>query len=433
MKLLARSATGQKISTYTSFITGARRTESEFGAREFHLILLDNGRTRIARDPAARETLLCIRCGACLNVCPVYNQVGGHAYGWVYSGPIGAILSPQLLGMQIARDLPYASTLCGACADVCPVKIPIPKILLHLRQRVAEGDANESARVSPILRALMPLAALGLRVPRLYHLGARLMRILQAPFARNGFIQAMPPPLNRWTDARALPAFSGTFRAKWKTRRSVQSPTLAPHASAGVSNLQSPISTPTPTPTDLPPARVAGTQATEIDQLIAEINALAGSARRVKEKEIENALVELIETESIRRAATWMTPGLKAWRVQETLRARGVEIIPPGADKHALASADLGITEADFLLPETGTLGLLSSPEKPRAVSLLPRVHLAIVRASALRADLHQVFAEAKRHNYLVFISGPSRTADIELTLTLGVHEPRALYVWIVE
>src|SRR5512136_2077882 len=141
LKLLARSATGQKISTYTSFIHGPRQSTEENGPQEFHLILLDNGRTRILQDEVTRETMLCIRCGACLNVCPVYNHVGGHAYGWVYSGPIGAILSPQLLGTKVARELPFASSLCGACADICPVKIPIPSILLQLRHRIAEGDA----------------------------------------------------------------------------------------------------------------------------------------------------------------------------------------------------------------------------------------------------------------------------------------------------
>src|SRR5512134_3072465 len=140
LKLLARSATGQKLSTYTQFITGPSREQGEFGPKEFHLVLLDNGRSNILKDPVGREVFKCIRCGACANVCPVYKNVGGFAYGWFISGPIGAILSPQMLGTQTARELPYASTLCGACADVCPVKIPIPTILRHLRRRVAQGD-----------------------------------------------------------------------------------------------------------------------------------------------------------------------------------------------------------------------------------------------------------------------------------------------------
>lgn len=171
----------------------------------------------------------------------------------------------------------------------------------------------------------------------------------------------------------------------------------------------------------------------EIDKLIEEINMLSGSARRIGENEFDAALRQLVEVEQIKKATLWATPQIAEWRIAERLRALGVEIIPHDADKHTLAQADLGITEADFALADTGTLGLLASPEKPRATSLLPRAHLAIVRPAALRADLHQVFAEAKSRGYLVFITGPSRTADIELTLTLGVHGPKSLFVWIVE
>ncbi len=216
LKLLARSATGQKISTYTSFIHGPRQTEGENGPQELHLILLDNGRTRILQDEKTRETMLCIRCGACLNVCPVYNNVGGHAYGWVYSGPIGAILSPQLLGSSVAADLPFASTLCGACGEICPVKIPIPKILVHLRSRAVEGDAIEQPVASPVLRAG---AAAGARVygtPWLYRLGSLLLRLVETPLQRGAWLPNLPPPLNRWTMVRPLPAFNATFRQWWR-------------------------------------------------------------------------------------------------------------------------------------------------------------------------------------------------------------------------
>ncbi len=136
LKLLARSTSGSKITAYNTCITGVR----EGGPKEFHLVLLDNGRSRILADGIAREALLCIRCGACMNICPVYNNVGGHAYGAVYQGPIGAMLTPLLMGTRIAGGLPFASTLCGACAEFCPVMIPIPEILLHLRRRFVEGD-----------------------------------------------------------------------------------------------------------------------------------------------------------------------------------------------------------------------------------------------------------------------------------------------------
>lgn len=218
LKLLARSATGQKISTYTSFITGASTTHTENGPREFHLVLLDNGRTQTLCDPGTRETLKCIRCGACLNICPVYNHVGGHAYGFAYSGPIGAILSPQLLGTRVAADLPFASTLCGACADICPVKIPIPEILLHLRHRVAEGDEIEQSVTSSVVRGAMTMSTWAMRVPWLWRLGSRVLAIIQSPFRREEWLPNLPPPLNRWTMSRPFPAFKPEFRDWWAKR-----------------------------------------------------------------------------------------------------------------------------------------------------------------------------------------------------------------------
>lgn len=218
LKLLARSATGQKLSTYTSFITGPRREEGEFGPKEFHLVLLDNGRSKILRDPVAREVLKCIRCGCCLNVCPVYKSVGGFAYGWFISGPIGSILSPQLLGVGAASQLPFASTLCGACADVCPVKIPIPKILLHLRHRVVEGDEFEGPSAPAVLRAGARMGVFALGSPRLYRLGSRVLSIVMRPLKRDGWINRLPPPVNRWTKVRPFPAFNARFRQRWARR-----------------------------------------------------------------------------------------------------------------------------------------------------------------------------------------------------------------------
>jgi L-lactate dehydrogenase complex protein LldF len=218
LKLLARSATGQKISTYTGFITGPRRHEGEFGPKELHLVLLDNGRSRILADPVGREMLKCIRCGCCLNVCPVYKNVGGFAYGWFISGPIGSIFSPQILGGPVARELPFASTLCGACADVCPVMIPIPKILLHLRHRIVEGDAFEPPSAPKSLRAVATIGAVGLGTPWLYRLVSRLAPILQVPLRRDGWLPRLPAPLNRWTRVRPLPAFGARFRRWWARR-----------------------------------------------------------------------------------------------------------------------------------------------------------------------------------------------------------------------
>ena len=178
------------------------------------------------------------------------------------------------------------------------------------------------------------------------------------------------------------------------------------------------------------PPRTPGSPDEELDLLLREITALSGVTRRVTEADLDAALQALVREQGVRRATLWDTPDLTGLRIGARLQALGVEVVPAGAGKRALAECDLGVTEVDFALPETGTLALLSSPQKPRAVSLLPRVHLALLRPAALRADLHDVFAEAKNQDYLVFITGPSRTADIELTLTIGVHGPQALYVW---
>lgn len=146
MKVLPRSASGQHMSAYVSVITGVKQSPADEGPRELHVVMLDNGRTRMLADERLREALYCIRCGACLNVCPVYQKIGGHAYGWIYPGPIGSIITPQLLGNRRAADLPFASSLCGACREACPVKIDIPGMLLHLRHEMNEGAAAEPAR-----------------------------------------------------------------------------------------------------------------------------------------------------------------------------------------------------------------------------------------------------------------------------------------------
>ncbi|MGE5850141.1 MAG: LutC/YkgG family protein [Candidatus Methylomirabilota bacterium] len=193
----------------------------------------------------------------------------------------------------------------------------------------------------------------------------------------------------------------------------------------------------TPVPLVPPSARVrprtTGPTDAEIDLLFAEIGKLTGVTRRIGNRDgLQAALADLVQTEQVKKATLWATRDLQAWEVASRLKALGVELVSPQADIRAVAECDLGVTGVDAALPETGTLLLRSSPEKPRVVSLLPRVHLAIFQRSALRADLHQAFAEVKEDRYVVLITGPSRTADIELTLTLGVHGPKSLYAWLL-
>lgn len=190
------------------------------------------------------------------------------------------------------------------------------------------------------------------------------------------------------------------------------------------------------TPPGLRPAifesRHAGSADSEIEHFLDEIKKLSGVGQKLSHAEIKSALKTLVVEQNIRKATMWNTPYIEQLNIAGHLQSLGVDLISSNSDKYEIAQCDLGITEADFILPETGTLVLRSSAEKPRAVSLTPRVHLAILRPEMLRADMHQVFAEAKDSHYLVFITGPSRTADIELTVTLGVHGPKNLFVWMV-
>jgi L-lactate dehydrogenase complex protein LldF len=212
LQILARSATGQKLSAYTTLLRGPRPAGEAEGPEEFHLVVLDNGRVRQIAG-TLREALYCLRCGACLNVCPVYRRVGGHAYGETYPGPIGILMTALLRGTPAVRDLAHASSLCGACAEVCPVRIDIPRMLIELREHL------DREKIAPWAeRVAFGLAGRLLRAPRLYRLTTRAARLAQAPFVRHGRIRALPLFLGRWTAARDLPPLAGkSFGERWAT------------------------------------------------------------------------------------------------------------------------------------------------------------------------------------------------------------------------
>ncbi|MDX6512649.1 MAG: L-lactate dehydrogenase complex protein LldF [Gaiellaceae bacterium] len=210
LQLLPRSSTGERMNPYTSLWTGVAAGD---GPQEFHVVLLDNGRTNVLADEVGRQTLACIRCSACLNVCPVYERTGGHAYGSVYPGPIGAILTPLLRGVGEAPSLPYASSLCGACYEVCPVKIDIPRVLVHLRGRVVE----EGPKVTPE-RIAMRALAWTFADERRYRRAQRMGRLGGRPLTKDGLVRRLPG-LGAWTDTRDLrPVARQTFREWWSER-----------------------------------------------------------------------------------------------------------------------------------------------------------------------------------------------------------------------
>jgi L-lactate dehydrogenase complex protein LldF len=210
LKLLARAATGQTLSVYTTLITGPRRPGELDGPEEFHLVLLDNGRSRILGSPF-RESLQCIRCGACLNACPVYRRIGGHAYGGVYGGPIGSILTPLYDSVSANPHLPHASSLCGACQAACPVKINIPHMLIGLRELQHHGKPGRWEALAYRLWQGI------LRRPWLYRLALRCARLVLRPLAKEGWLRRLPGPGAGWTAARDFPAPAArSFRERWK-------------------------------------------------------------------------------------------------------------------------------------------------------------------------------------------------------------------------
>jgi L-lactate dehydrogenase complex protein LldF len=211
LRLLARSATGQEITSYTTFSTGPRRPEDLDGPTEFHVVLVDNGRSEMLGNEFA-DMLRCIRCGACLNHCPVYSAIGGHAYGWVYPGPMGSVLTPLMLGLKEGGNLPNASTLCGRCEEVCPVQIPLPKLLRYHRIR------EHQAKLSPAIgRWALKLWAFFAKRPRLYHwFAAWKIHLLGKLGRRRGAFRYLPFARG-WTATRDMPAPQGeTFMAAWK-------------------------------------------------------------------------------------------------------------------------------------------------------------------------------------------------------------------------
>jgi L-lactate dehydrogenase complex protein LldF len=218
-RLLTRGAAAQNMATYVSYVGGPRQTEQDDGPEQFHLVILDNGRSKILADPRFREMLYCIRCAACLNVCPVYAKIGGHAYGYPYCGPMGAVFTPLQVGINRARHLCQGETLCGACQDACPVNIDIPRMLLEIRAQLADGDPSWGVvRSNPLEKGAYMIWALIMRNRKLYDAALQGARWMQCLLPRQkGMIRRLPPPLNGWTGCRDLsPLAAKSFKQRWK-------------------------------------------------------------------------------------------------------------------------------------------------------------------------------------------------------------------------
>ena len=434
VNLLARSGTGQHLSSYTSVITGPRRTGEADGPDEMHVVILDNGRSDIL-GTEFQEILSCIRCGACLNVCPVYRQIGGHTYGWVYSGPVGAVLTPLLAGAHHeAAELANASTLCGACMDVCPVSIPLQDLLLALRRRRAAGATRSE-------RAAWKAWAAAWSQPALYRASVKAMSTGRGltRFA------AHTPGLARWAAGRGRASAGGAHLPRALARRD----RVMDHVETGdrrvfLARLRRRLTTPAPENPAHPlpplPAAVPEVHSRHLDpdDLVGSFERAATAAsaevHRVAGSTVpDDLLAALVMQHEVRSAVVSAEP--EAAEVGRALEALGVTVEPLSIE--AAARADLGVTSATYGFATTGSVVQESDVAGGRTASLLPPVHLCVLPADRLvpstAALLRTLGAPGRLPSNLVVITGPSRSGDIEQIITLGVHGPTALHIALLE
>jgi L-lactate dehydrogenase complex protein LldF len=483
LQLLARSSTGERMSPYTSVFTGVSPGD---GPAEFHLVLLDNGRSKALADRVGRQALRCIRCAACLNVCPVYERVGGHAYGSVYPGPIGAVLTPQLDGVAtdpVTAALPFASTLCGACYEVCPVAIDIPRLLVHLRGRVVDRERAEAPGVTDVA---MAAAGFVLSSPQRLDLAERAAGFVAGRLFGRGPIGPLPGPLRRWTAARDAPVPPRqSFREWWRTEhqgspgtsavrpepehphdrggpRPITGRALAAEAVRAVSrrfrrHRPAPVASSSPQAEAGPDERAA---------LLASVRQALDSAPLESEVKREyqcagqsgvaNPLERFCERVSDYRAQVFrVTPEAVGETVADVLgRATSSRVVVPAdipdewlphRDRFTVQHdyADLSAPELDgfhatvsgcaLAIAETGTIVLDGGARQGRrALSLVPDHLVVIVFARQVVGGVPDAVAELDPRTPQTWISGPSATSDIELNRVEGVHGPRRLDVVVV-
>jgi L-lactate dehydrogenase complex protein LldF len=486
LQLLPRSSTGERMNPYTSVWSGVAGD----GPREFHLILVDNGRVQTLADEVGRQALRCIRCSACLNVCPVYARVGGHAYGSVYPGPIGAILTPQLEGIENARSLPYASSLCGACGEVCPVKIEIPRLLTHLRAR----EVASRRRLDPeklTMRALFHTFSSRKR----YERAQKLARIAARPLGRSGgdgkrapgggrTISRAPGPLAGWTMSRELPLPAPeTFRDWWRRTRSPSArtpgaPAPAPVPSQPMSHLTAhsaandymDASEPAgrgrdaradvlhrirealrdAAPGDIPRdyRTEDAREGDEIVDLFAErVAEYRATVHRVRESEVAEVVERIARDAGAKRIgipadlpSEWR-PGGGAPQSEsggfrgESAGGARIELVEDDSlSVPQLDELDGALTGCAVAIAEAGAFVLDAGPgQGRRALSLVPDLHVCVIREDQVVGLVPEAVArleEAVRAGRpLTFVAGPSATSDIELDRVEGVHGPRVLHV----
>ena len=440
LKLLPRSATGQKSTVYVSLLHGPRAAGEVDGPLERHVILVDNGRQALRRTPLA-EALYCIRCGACLNICPVFRELGGHAYVGAagaetpYPGPIGSVISPGLLGMAEFGQLARASSLCGACREACPVDIDLPGLLLRVRAGGQAGpveyERKGSTAILPTADAPPPPAGLrlGLRIFAWASADPRRFTVLQRTA---GWFSSLLPAKDGWL---ALPAFTGwgvsrkfprPARTPFRTRFAALA--NAPEPAMNSRNAASPEEQPAKHPADTNRA-VNRFQPRRIERFTAEAQAAGAHCCICQPAELTQRILDVLQSAQITAIQAWETAYLPAGLVAK-LQAAGVTVqFQPDPGLRA------GLTGALAGIADTGALVLAHGPGRPASASLLPEIHLAVVAGDTILEQLQDALRlpEVRQASNLALICGPSRTADIEMALTVGAHGPKAVYIFCLE
>lgn len=419
LELLARSATGQNATSYVSLIHSPRREEDPDGPEHRHLILVDNGRHSLRKTPYA-DSLLCIRCGACLNACPVFQEIGGHAYGSIYQGPIGSVVSPGLFGIENYGHLAKASTLCGACLEACPIGIDLPGLLIRVRNDYEGGSASD--RLS---RWAIRVFTWLMGSPRRYALGQRWAAALSKWLPRKkGWIRTLPPPLSAWTRSRDFPSFADeSFRVR------ISSLNLsARKAESFVAD-------------DAEPEAEKMPEQDLVEKFGDSLQAIGGKFVRVGMKDASGHVLEMLRDLGVRSVLAWVQSESP---ILEAVERSGITFLNPfiplesmdlrSKSLRELDGAEVGLTGAIAGFADTGTVVLPSGPGRSQLASLLPNVHIVILATRSIYKTMDQWIQaggdqDLKTSAAVTFVSGPSRTADIEMTMTMGVHGPGKVIV----
>jgi len=410
LSLLPRSATGQKLSVYTQII------HQPLAGQQRHLVIVDNGRSQM-RASGLHEGLYCIRCGACLNACPIFREIGGHAYvgsngvSAPYPGPIGSVVSPGLLGENFSQ-LAQASTLCGACKDACPVDIDLPKMLLRIRAgQLPVGPRSEGQGLPTVVKLGLTGFIRAAMLPGLFAFGQRLLGWLAARLP--DFLPA--PAMTGWGFSKDFPKPAAKpFRARFNS--------LPAEKAAELPRQQ--VSAPA---AEQPPAAAPQPAEPLITRFVEEASAVGGRLSIIAPDQVAAQVSAFLRERSIDRVQMWdNVPGLKT----ADLTAAGIRVEQPFSPEILV-----GITGALAGIAETGSLVIPGGAGQPLTASLVPEIHLAILRASDILPSLEAAIRlpEVAATPSTVLVTGPSRTADIEMTLTVGVHGPKELHIFVVD